>query len=146
MDNTDVMSRYPDMPIDRDNMEFYRGWLRRQLLINRCPACGFWHHPPAPICPRCWSMELTPTEVTGSGTVHLLVRLHQGPPASGVDYAAGPYPVAAIELAEQIGLRFTSTVVNCPPEELRIGLQVSLTWIERAGAPFPVFEPTITSD
>jgi uncharacterized OB-fold protein len=49
--------------------------------------------------------------------------------------------VVSVELAEQTGLRFTSTVVNCPPEELRIGLPVALTWIDRAGAPFPVFEP-----
>jgi hypothetical protein len=49
--------------------------------------------------------------------------------------------VVSVELAEQAGLRFTSTVVNCPPEEIRIGLPVALAWIDRAGAPFPVFEP-----
>jgi uncharacterized OB-fold protein len=78
---------------------------------------------------------------TGRGTVHLLIRLHQGPPAPGVDYAEGPHPVVSVELAEQPGLRFTSTVVNCAPADLVIGLPVQLTWIDRAGAPFPVFEP-----
>jgi uncharacterized protein len=139
--DAEVLARYPTTTIDQDNKEFYKGWLGRQLLLNRCAACGHWHHPPAPLCPRCWSTDVVPTEVSGHGTVHLLIRLHQGPPAPGVDYTKGPYPVVSVELAEQAGLRFTSTVVNCLPEELRIGLPVALTWIDRAGAPFPVFEP-----
>ena len=139
--DAEVLARYPTTAIDQDNKEFYKGWLGRRLLLNRCVACGHWHHPPAPLCPQCWSTEVVPTEVSGRGTVHLLIRLHQGPPAPGVDYTKGPYPVVSVELAEQAGLRFTSTVVNCPPEVLRIGLPVELAWIDRAGAPFPVFEP-----
>ena len=139
--DAEVLARYPTTTIDQDNKEFYKGWLRRRLLFNRCAACGHWHHPPAPLCPQCWSTDVVPTEVSGRGTVHLLIRLYQGPPAPGVDYTKGPYPVVAVELAEQTGLRFTSTVVDCPPEELRIGLPVALAWIDRAGAPFPVFEP-----
>ena len=42
---------------------------------------------------------------------------------------------------EQAALRYTSTVVNCPPEQVAIDMPVQLTWIERHGAPFPVFEP-----
>jgi hypothetical protein len=49
--------------------------------------------------------------------------------------------VATIELAEQTGLRHTSTLVNCERERMRIGLPVRLTWLERAGAPFPAWEP-----
>ena len=139
--DAEVLDRYPTTTIDQDNKEFYKGWLRRRLLLNRCAACGHWHHPPAPLCPQCWSRDVVPTEVSGRGTVHLLIRLHQGPPAPGVDYTKGPYPVVSVELAEQAGLRFTSTVVNCAPEDLRIGLPVQLTWIDRAGAPFPVFAP-----
>jgi uncharacterized OB-fold protein len=66
--------------------------------------------------------------------------LHQGPAAPGVDYAT-PHPVVTVELAEQRGLRFTSTIVNCDPADVAIGLPVTLSWIERAGRPFPVFEP-----
>ena len=73
--------------------------------------------------------------------MHLLVKLHQGPPAPDVDYST-PHPVATVELAEQAGLRITSTVVGCPVDELAIGMPVRLTWIERWGAPYPVFEPS----
>jgi uncharacterized OB-fold protein len=67
--------------------------------------------------------------------------LHQGPPAPDVDYSKGPHPVVTIELEEQEGLRFTSTVIDCPLEDVRIGLAVELAWIDRFGAPFPVFRP-----
>jgi hypothetical protein len=49
--------------------------------------------------------------------------------------------VVTVELEEQEGLRYTSTVVHCPPDEITIDMPVRLTWIDRYGAPFPVFEP-----
>ena len=45
----------------------------------------------------------------------------------------------AVELEGLGGVRFSSTVIDCPVEEVVIGLPVELTWIERYGAPFPVF-------
>jgi uncharacterized OB-fold protein len=137
----ELVSRFPDTWISHDNKEFYRGWLDRKLLLTRCTDCGYWRHPPKPICPRCWSTDVRPTEVSGRGTVHLLIRLHQGPPAPGVDYST-PHPVATVELEEQEGLRLTSTVVDCPPEDVHIGMPVELAWIERYGEPYPVFRPT----
>jgi uncharacterized OB-fold protein len=73
--------------------------------------------------------------------VYLLMLLHQGAPAPGVDYAHGPHPVVTVELDEQPGLRYTSTIVGCPVDQVAIGMPVRLTWIERNDAPFPVFEP-----
>lgn len=138
--DAELLGRFPDTWINHDNKEFYRGWLGQRLLLNRCGDCGYWQHPPKPVCRACWSDNVHATEVSGQGAVHLLIRLHQGPPAPGVDYAQ-PLPVATVELAEQEGLRYTSTVINCPPGQLRIGLPVRLTWTERYGAPYPVFEP-----
>jgi uncharacterized OB-fold protein len=137
----ELVELFPWARVDQDSREFFRGWMRHELCVNRCADCGHWAHPPKPICPRCWSVHVVPTAVSGRGTVHLLIRLHQGPEAPGVDYAAGPYPVVTVELAEQEGLRYTSTVVNCPSEAIEIGMPVELTWIERSGAPFPVFQP-----
>jgi uncharacterized OB-fold protein len=137
--DTEVLERYPTTAIDLDSIEHYRGWLGERLLLNRCAQCGHWHHPPAPLCPRCWSPEVIPTEVSGLGTIHLLILVHQGATAPGVDYSNGPHPVATVELVEQLGLRFTSTVVGCAPGDLRIGQSVSLAWSDRGGAPYPVF-------
>src|SRR5262245_20434448 len=100
----DLFDRLPNAVIDRDNAEFFRGMLRRQLLLHRCHDCGNWSSPPWPICPVCWSDDVRPTEVSGKGTIHSFTLLHAGLPVPGVDYAAG-YPVALIELEEQEGLR-----------------------------------------
>ena len=144
--DAELIERLPRQRIDHDNKEFYRGWLQHRLLINRCASCHQWHHPPKPVCPHCWSNDLQPTEVSGRGTVHLLMLLHQGPPAPGVDYAKGPHPVATVALEEQPALRLTSTVIDCPVDDLAIGMAVELAWIERDGAPFPVFRPLLATE
>jgi uncharacterized OB-fold protein len=137
----ELVERFAGHPIDHDSAEHYRGRLRHELLINRCGACGTWHHPPKPVCPSCWSTNVVPTPVAGTGTIHLAIFLHQGPPAEGVDYST-PYPVVTVELDEQLGLRFTSTVVAADNSEITIGSRVQLTWRERAGTPLPVFTLT----
>jgi uncharacterized protein len=134
----ELVSRFPGHQLDHDSAGHYRGRLDRLLLINRCRECGTWHHPPMPVCPACWSSAVEPTRVAGTGTIHLAVFLHQGPPAPGVDYST-PYPVVTVELDEQPGLRFTSTVVGATNDEIAIGRRVRLDWIERAGTPLPVF-------
>jgi uncharacterized protein len=139
--DAELVERFAHQRVERDDAAFLRGLLAHELRFPRCAACGTWQGRQRPMCPACWSWDVVPTAVSGRGTVHLLMQLHQGPPAPGVDYASGPYPVATVELEEQPALRFTSTVVGCPPGEVRIGMPVRLTWIERHGAPFPVFEP-----
>lgn len=134
----ELVARFPGHPVDHDSAAHYRGRLERRLLIDRCADCGTWHHPPGPICPSCWSTRVVPTEVSGRGTLFMTVFLHQGPPAEGVDYAT-PYPVVAVELDEQPGLRFSGTVAGSPGDEIRIGERVELDWAERAGVPLPVF-------
>lgn len=134
-----LVERFPGQPITHDNAEHYRGRLRRQLLLNRCEACGRWHAPPKPVCPECWSFDVKATPVQGAGTIFMAIFLHQGPPAPGLDYTV-PYPVVTVELDEQPGLRFTSTMVGADNDAIRIGKRVRLGWIERAGAPLPVFE------
>jgi uncharacterized OB-fold protein len=139
IDDETLVERFPWVQIDHDNKHLFRGWLDEQLLINRCDDCERFHHPPKPICPECWSSNLTPTEVTGRGTIHLAMNLHQGAPAPGVDYTKRPHPVVSVDLEEQPGVRFSSTVIDCDLDEVRIGRAVELDWIERYGSPFPVF-------
>lgn len=134
-----LVAAYAPLVVDRDTVGFYRAWLARELRLHRCRDCRRWHHPPRPMCPRCWSWNVEPTPVSGRGTIHLLMLLYQGPAAPGIDYARGPYPVATVELAEQPGLRFTSTVVDDDPRALAVGQRVELTWLERNGVPFPAF-------
>jgi uncharacterized protein len=134
----ELVERFPGVRLDHTNKYFYSGLLDRRLDLNRCADCGWWHHRPKPVCPRCWSKNLVPTPVSGRGTIFMAIFLHQGPPADGVDYSQ-PHPVVTIELDEQPGLRFTSTVVGASNDAIAIGERVELDWIERDGHPFPVF-------
>ena len=140
--DTELVERLAHLPVERDTAEHFRGYLRRELVMNRCADCGRWHHPMRPMCPACWSWNVVPSAVSGWGTVHLFISLHQGPPADGVDYAAAPHPVVTVELEEQEGLRFTSTIVGCAAHDIRIGMPVEVTWIERDGSPYPAFKPS----
>jgi uncharacterized OB-fold protein len=137
----DLLRRFSGYGVDRESAPHFRARLERQLLVNRCSACGTWHQPPKPICPQCWSTAILPTEVGGTGTIHLAIFLHQGPPAEGVDYS-DPHPVVTVELDEQPGLRLTSTVVGAGNDDIVIGARVALDWIERSGVPVPAFRLT----
>jgi uncharacterized protein len=139
--DAELVERLSHLPVERDTAEHYRGYLRRELVLNRCADCGRWHHPMRPMCPACWSWNVVPTAVSGRGIVHLAIQLHQGPAAEGVDYTKGPHPVVTVELEEQKGLRFTGTIVDTALADVRIGMPVELTWIERSGCPYPAFRP-----
>lgn len=76
--------------------------------------------------------------MSGKGTIHLAMFMRQGPPVEGVDYSS-PYPVITVELDEQPGLRFTSTVLEAAQESIVIGERVVVAWTERGGAAFPAF-------
>jgi len=134
----ELVTRFRQYDLDQDSAAHFRGRLERKLLINRCGSCGRWHHRPKPICPDCWSFDISATEVRGSVTIYLLVLLHQGPPAEGVDYST-PYPVVTVELDEQSGLRFTSALVGSPNEDITIGKRVTLDWLDRGEVTLPVF-------
>jgi uncharacterized protein len=107
------------------------------LRVLRCPDCGFYIHPPSRPCPRCLATEVAPAVVSGRGTVlACTVNVQQ--------WIAGqsPYSVAIIELAEQPGLRLTSNVVACSPDDVRIGQTVAVRFVHRNDIYYPVFVPT----
>jgi uncharacterized OB-fold protein len=135
-----VFSAFPGVLINRDNIAHYRGLLAGKLLVNRCSNCGYWIYPHRPLCPECLSWDVIPTEVCGDGTVFMFTLIHQERDPLG--NLPGPMPLAAVELAEQPGLRYLATIVNCATDELRIDLAVRLIWVERDGLAWPAFEPT----
>jgi uncharacterized OB-fold protein len=137
----ELIALFPNVRVDHVNAFAYRGRLDRRLLVNRCQECGTWHEPPKPLCPRCWSFDVVAEPVSGRGTIYLVTFLHQGPAVAGVDYSQ-PYPVVTVDLSEQVGLRFTSTLVRAENDAIEIGKAVELDWIDRDGVPLPVFRLT----
>jgi len=143
MSDLDLVTAYAPLSVDRDNADLYRGWLARELRVRHCRGCDHTFLPFRPVCPQCWSFDVDHRIVAGTGTIHLMMLLHQGPAAPGVDYTAGPYPVAVVELDERPGLRITATILDATPADLVIGRRVALTWFERNGAPLPAFRPEV---
>ena len=133
-----IWELYPDATIDQDNRAQYEGMLRRELCLNRCSSCTAWHQPPRSICPRCWSVDVRPTAVSGKGVVMMAAVLRQGKAALGVEY---PYHLVTVELDEQPALRYTSAIAEDCIDQVQIGTRVTLDWVERGGAPHPVFRP-----
>lgn len=139
VDDRAIFAQLPNLRLDRDNIAHYRGLLAGKLLINRCENCGYWIYPHRPLCPECLSWNVMPTEVSGRGTLFMFTLIHQArDPKVRLEE---PIAVAAVELAEQKGLRYLSSIVGCPLHKLRHDMPLQLTWVEQGGIQVPAFEP-----
>jgi uncharacterized OB-fold protein len=112
-----------------------------ELRILRCLSCGFYLQPPSVPCARCLGADVSPAAVSGTGVVAACtVNVQQWTPGQP------PYAIAVVELAEQRGLRLTSNVIGCDPNDVRIGQVVQVRFIHRNGIYYPVFTPGDQSD
>ena len=123
------------------NRDFWTAGSRGELRFWRCGDCGFYIHPPQPICPQCRSKKLATAAVSGRATLASYTINHQrwmpGPEL--------PYVVAIVEIVEQPSLRLTTNLVNCPHEQIRIGMPLRVVFEHHADAEgdiyIPLFEP-----
>ena len=123
------------------NRHFWQGGERGELVFLRCQDCGYYLHPPIPVCPRDQSKDVRPEAVSGRATLASYTVNHH-PWLPGFET---PYVVAIVEMPEQTGLRLTTNLVNCPSEEIRIGMAVRVVFRhhEDPGGDvwIPLFEP-----
>ena len=95
-----------------------------QVRLQRCDACGAWVHYPRARCPRCLSDRLAWNEVSGHGSVLTFTVARQPTARSFSDEV--PQLLAVVELDE--GVRMTTNVVDCPNDELAIGMRLEVTF------------------
>lgn len=116
---------FPDsMPLPAANAETLPWWeaaREHRLVAQKCSGCGSMRHPPGPICPECSSADSEWTELAGTGTVYTYTVVHQQFVPADV-----PYVVVAVDLPE--GIRIVSNLVDADPNQLEIGLPVTLVW------------------
>ena len=122
--------------LDDDNRFFWTSGADGKLRFLRCSDCGFYLHPPLPQCPRCASHDVAPAVVSGNATVHSFTINHQ--PWDG---SPDPWAIILVEFPEQEGMRLTSNIVNCPIDEVRIGMPVTVWFEQHDEIYFPLFEP-----
>jgi uncharacterized protein len=120
------------------NRPFWTGGAQGQLLIQRCPACHRWVHPPAIRCLACdGPLEYEP--VSGTGTIFAFTVNHQPfhpdvPP---------PYVIAIVELDEQDDLRIPTNIVDCDAAILECGTPVRVLFEPCGEIFYPLFEPIL---
>lgn len=105
-------------------------------MIYYCQGCDNYFHPPAPLCPTCWSDEVVARPVSGKGSVLTFTVNHQ----KWQPDLSSPYVIAIIELQESSSLKMLSNVVNCDPDSVKIGMPVKVTFINQEDVWVPVFE------
>lgn len=124
----------PIPPIIWDNMGYWEGINRHELVFQRCKECGAWRHPPRPVCPKCRSFEKEWAPSTGKGTVYSWVTYQESPHPG----FKAPYSVVLLEMEE--GVRLVSNIVDIKPEEVSIGMPVEVVFEDIAeGLTLPKF-------
>lgn len=120
-----------------ENEHFWTGGAEGELRFLRCGDCGWWLHPPGPICPECLSKNLAVEAASGRGVVHTYTVNHQ----QWIPGFDPPYLVAIIDLEEQAGLRLTTNLVLTEGVEPAIGMPVKVVFDEYDGVWLPLFVP-----
>ena len=116
--------------------QFYEWCSRGELRFQRCSACGAFRHVPRDMCAQCGSFEWEWARSSGRGTVFSYTVVARALHPAFMQ--ATPYAAVIVELEE--GVRLLSNVVDCPPEELRIGMPIQVDFERRTDAvTFPVF-------
>ncbi len=106
------------------------------LRLLRCNACGFFIHPPGPVCPRCLSRDVAPHQVSGRGHVETFtVNQQQWVPG------AEPYVIAWVSIDEQPDVRLTTNLLDVEPEDVRVGLPVEVVFEQNDDVWIPLFRP-----
>jgi uncharacterized OB-fold protein len=93
------------------------------------------------MCPQSHSKRMKTEAVSGRATLATFSVNHQ-PWMPGPEL---PYIVAIVEIVEQPSLRLTTNLVNCAPDDARIGMPVRVTFEHHPDPDgdvyIPLFEP-----
>lgn len=122
-----------DKPLPRpseDTAPYWEAAHRGELRMQACADCGHIRFPPSLLCPRCLSEKAEWQQLSGRGKVYSWIVVHQSQhPAFNADT---PYNVVIVELEE--GPRLHSQLVDCPNDQIRIGMPVEVVFERVADA------------
>jgi len=133
-------------PVGADSGPFWEATREGRLVLQWCTACEKAIFFPRSFCPLCGAagsaLEWRPA--SGRATVQAATTEHK-PGATGASFSGGePYVVALVDLEE--GVRMLTNVVGCAPDEVHLGMAVTVTWEPLSdGRQLPLFKPTTTS-
>jgi uncharacterized OB-fold protein len=122
--------------VTEDSAAFWGAADEGRLVAQRCEACGRLRHPPRPMCPECNSLDVEVAELSGRGVVYSYALLHHP------QHPAFEYPVSAVLVDLDEGIRIVSNLVGVEPGDIHIGLPVQVEFVATDGGhQVPVFRP-----
>ena len=123
--------------LDEYNRPYWTAGAEGALKLQQCNSCSSFNHPALPVCRKCQSEDLGYSALPGTGAIDTFTINHQSW-YPGLD---PPYVVAIVELPEQPGLRLTTNLVGCAPEEAVIGMALHVTFEQYEDVWLPFFAP-----
>jgi uncharacterized OB-fold protein len=86
------------------------------------------------MCPQCGSLDVETVELSGRGTIYSYALLHHP------QHPAFDYPVIAVLVDLDEGIRIVSNLIEVDPAGVRIDMRVEVAFVDAAdGAALPVF-------
>jgi uncharacterized protein len=104
---------------------FWEGTAAGLLRLAHCDTCNtvIWY--PKTYCSECGDRAVSWVEASGNGTIYSFTVVRRG---TGAFRDAAPFVVAFVELVE--GPRVLTNIVGCDPDEVSIGLPVSVVFFD----------------
>ena len=103
---------------------FWRRQTERYNLVGaKCAKCSSIYFPPREVCLKCKSTKLDRYKFKGTGEIVTHTTIRVAPIGFEIQ---SPYAVAIIQLDE--GPRLTAQVVDCNPNEVKIGDKVKMVF------------------
>ena len=127
MDDTTDARTWEPRPLPEVTPEtapFWNGAADGEFRIGHCPDCDLSFFYPRARCPDCFG-EAEFVDTDGDGTVYTYAVPQK---VSGWPDEALPLVVAYVELVE--GPRVVTNVVDCEPEDVSVGTEVTVDFIE----------------
>jgi uncharacterized protein len=117
--------------VTAESKPFFEAARQGRFIIPVCSACNKAHWYPRAICPFCASDKVGWRDSPGRGTIYTYSAMRR---------VKDPYVIAHVTLAE--GPTMLTNIVECDPDEVRIGQPVVVMFQESdGGPPVPMFRP-----
>ncbi|WP_066383111.1 Zn-ribbon domain-containing OB-fold protein [Neobacillus mesonae] len=112
----------------QDNQPYWDAADRHELVIQKCESCQSYSHPPGPACAKCGSTEISWQNLGSeiNGTVYSYVTSYR-PFLPGFQDDL-PLTIAIVELEKTPTVRIIGNILDCAPEDVKIGMPVKMTW------------------
>jgi uncharacterized OB-fold protein len=124
--------------ISGETKPFWDSCRKGELIIQQCSNCNEYQYYPRGICSNCWTNDVKWIHSTGKGKVWTYTITYQNrTPGFAEDV---PYVLALVELEE--GVKMFTNIIACDPKEVRIGMEVEVTFVKANNfITIPYFQP-----